>query len=88
MAQNSKVVPDTEENASRCRCPECPVYNECLKDNEELLFCSRGNTECKIQKRGCLCLHCPNEIEYKLNSFFYCQKGAATEKNVSTETLK
>lgn len=33
MTENSKIVPDTEENDYRC-CPKCPVYNECLKDNE------------------------------------------------------
>lgn len=81
-------MPDTDENAERCRCPECPVYNDCMDNNNERLFCSRGNTDCNIEKRGCLCLHCLNEIEYKLNSFFYCQKGAATEKNVASEILK
>lgn len=84
----SKVVPDTEENARRCRCRECPAYNECMKSNGEFFFCSRGSTECKIDKKGCLCLHCPNEIEYRLNTFYYCEKGAATDKNVATETLK
>jgi aldose sugar dehydrogenase len=81
------AVPDTEENAERCRCPECPVYNDCLDKNNERLFCSKGNTECSIEKKGCLCLHCPNEIEYRLNSFFYCEKGFATEKNVATKNL-
>lgn len=83
-----RVVPDTLENAERCRCPQCSVYNDCLDNNNELLFCSRGSTKCNIEKKGCLCLHCPNEIEYRLNSFFYCEKGFATEKNVATESLK
>ena len=84
----SGIVPNTEENAKRCRCPQCPVYNECMENKEELLFCSRGSSGCELQKRGCLCLHCPNEIEYRLNSFFYCQKGRATEKNVASKILK
>ena len=84
---NDRVVPDTEENAARCRCPDCPAYNECMKNNGEFFSCSRGSTECKIDKRGCLCLHCPNEIKYKLNWFYYCEKGAATSKHVATETL-
>lgn len=84
----NQIVPDTEENAGRCRCPACPVYNECLEENNERLFCSRGSTNCYIEKRGCLCPHCPNEVEYRLNSFFYCEKGAATEKNVASETIK
>jgi len=84
----NKVVPNTKENAERCRCPDCPAYNECMKNKGEFFFCSRGGTECEIHKRGCLCLHCPNEIEYRLNTFYYCEKGAATDKNVATETLK
>lgn len=88
MAKNNEIVPDTEENSERCRCPQCPVYNECMDNNNERLFCSRGSTGCSFEKRGCLCLHCPNEIEYRLNSFVYCEKGAATEKNVASETLK
>lgn len=82
-----RVVPHTEENANRCRCPECPVYNECLDKNNEKFFCSKGSTACSIEKKGCLCLHCPNEIQYRLNSFFYCEKGYATEKNVATKSL-
>ena len=84
---NKRVVPDTDKNAERCRCPDCPAYNECMKNNGEFFFCSRGSTECEIDKRGCLCLHCPNEIEYRLNRFYYCEKGAATNKHVATETL-
>lgn len=83
-----RVVPDTEENAEKCLCPDCPAYNECMKNNHESFFCSRGSTECEIDKRGCLCLHCPNEIEYRLNTFYYCEKGAATDRNVATKTLK
>jgi len=88
LAEINLIVPDTKENAERCRCPQCPVYNECMGKNNERLFCSIGSSGCDLQKRGCLCPHCPNEIEYRLNSFFYCEKGAATEKNVASETLK
>ena len=82
-----RVVPDTEKIAQQCRCPNCPAYNECMKNSGEFFFCSRGSTECEIDKRGCLCLHCPNEIKYRLNRFYYCEKGAATSKHVATETL-
>ena len=68
--------------------PPCHVYNECMNNNNERLFCSRGSSVCSFEKRWCLCLHCPNEIEYRLNSFVYCEKGAATEKNVAVKTLK
>jgi aldose sugar dehydrogenase len=81
------IIPDTEENREKCRCPDCPVYNECIKGNGEKFFCSMGKTECAIEKKGCLCLHCPVEIKYRLNSFFYCDKGRATEDNVAKKTL-
>ncbi len=83
----SDIVPNTEENREKCRCPDCPVYNDCLRDKNEKFFCSEGKTGCEIQKKGCLCLHCPNEIEYRLNSFFYCDKGAATDENVAKRSL-
>lgn len=44
MARKSIVVQDTEENAEKCRCPDCPSYNECMEDNNELFFCAMGNT--------------------------------------------
>ena len=88
MNDKPQIVPDTEENVSNCRCLQCPVYIECMDKNNEKFFCSRGSSGCSLEKRGCLCLHCPNEIEYRLNSFVYCEKGAATEKNVANQTLK
>ena len=83
----SSLIPDTEENREKCRCPDCPVYNECIENKNEKFFCSKGKTECLIEKKGCLCLHCPIEIEYRLNSFFYCEKGSATLDNVAKRTL-
>ncbi len=59
---------------------ECPTIQlDAVKGKFKHLFNSEG--------RGSLCLHCPNEIKYRLNSFFYCEKGAATEKNVATKTI-
>ncbi|MFA0834535.1 MAG: DUF2769 domain-containing protein [Methanobacterium formicicum] len=72
-------VPDTEQNALNCLCPVCPVYNECLKTKEELLFCSRGSTKCEFEKWGCKCVRCPVALEYNLVGLFYCEKGAETK---------
>jgi hypothetical protein len=72
-----EIVPDIDKNANRCRCPGCPTHNECMKSNEERLFCSRGKTGCNPEKRGCLCGTCPVEMEYELYDFYYCAKGAA-----------
>lgn len=70
---DEKNVPDTEENASRCLCPTCPTYNECMRDNNEHLYCSRGNTECEFDEIRCLCGECPIWKEYGIKSFYYCK---------------
>ena len=75
--ENGRIVPDNDENANRCLCPGCPTHNECMKNNEEKIFCSRGKTECKPAEKGCLCGTCPVEQEYELNDFYYCINGAA-----------
>ncbi len=77
MAENERIVPDIDKNASRCLCPGCPTHNECMKSNEERIFCSRGKTECNPEKKGCLCGTCPVEKEYGLYDFYYCVEGYA-----------
>jgi Protein of unknown function (DUF2769) len=77
--QDNKIVPDTVENIGKCQCPECPIYNKCMKDNNEHLFCSKGISKCDFNKTGCNCPTCPVWIEYQLISLFYCEKGF--EKN-------
>ena len=72
-----KIVQDTEENAELCLCPGCPTHNECMENNNERLFCSRGKTDCDFEKKGCLCGTCPVERNYGLNDFYYCAEGAA-----------
>ena len=72
----NRILPNTYENIAKCQCPECPIYNKCMKDHDEHLFCSRGITECDLNKTGCNCPNCPIWIEYELISLFYCEKGA------------
>ena len=68
---------DTEKNTSRCLCPGCPTYNDCMRDASQWLFCSRGETECLPHARGCICGECPVWEEYDLASTYYCLEGAA-----------
>lgn len=75
----NQIVPDTEENAQKCLCPECPIYNECMKEEKGLLFCARGISNCDFEKLGCKCLMCPIEIEYRLVGLFYCEKGVISK---------
>lgn len=67
------TVPNTEENAKRCLCPGCPTYNECMRNNNERIYCSRGNTECEFDEIHCLCGECPVWKEYMIKSFYYCK---------------
>ncbi len=74
--QYHKIVPNTTENIEKCKCPECPIYNRCMKENNEHLFCSIGITECNFNKTGCDCPNCQIWAKYQLISLFYCEKGA------------
>ncbi len=77
--QNNRTVPNTDDNIKKCQCPEYPIYNKCMKENDEHLFCSKGISQCDFNKTGCVCPNCRVWIEYQLISLFYCEKGV--EKN-------
>ncbi len=68
---------DTESNASRCLCPGCPTYNDCMRDADQRIFCSRGMTECGPKGRGCICPECPVWADHDLSSTYFCMDGAA-----------
>lgn len=72
-----KIVPYTPENLEKCLCPTCPTLNECMRNRDERLFCSRGKSMCEFERKGCLCGECPIESEYGLTDFYYCYFGAA-----------
>ena len=83
-------VPNTKENMEKCICKNCPTYNSCMKEKNELFFCAAGNSGCKVNQDECLCEDCPNDKEFnltanldlmermilKLNKF-YCENGPA-----------
>ena len=72
-----------EQMQKDCICPICPTYNECAKENNELLFCVLGKSEECIEKEmGCMCPTCPFAQEYgigvKYN--FYCTRNTELEQ--------
>ena len=65
-------VPDTKENMMKCICPECPTYNDCMKQKMGGLFCSKGKATCEFEEMGCICVECPLSGEFNLTSLYYC----------------
>jgi hypothetical protein len=44
---------------------------------EEKLYCARGKSKCKINRKGCLCGECPVASDYQLTSLYFCDIGKA-----------
>jgi hypothetical protein len=70
-------VNDSQENFGKCICGQCPSYDECMKDKSEGLYCARGKSSCKFEKKGCLCGACPVTSEFGLDKLYYCEIGKA-----------
>jgi aldose sugar dehydrogenase len=71
-------VDDTPENAERCACPGCPTYNDCMRSGGQLLFCSRGASDCTPDAVSCKCGGCTVWGRYSLAGYYFCIRGAAT----------
>ncbi len=66
-----KVVND-QANFTKCVCPHCPSYDECMKQKNEALFCARAKSTCDFKRKGCICMSCPVSQEYELTGGYYC----------------
>lgn len=67
----AKVV-DNEENLQVCRkdnCGQCPSFPEAEGDG---LYCARGPSSAKVERKGCSCPDCPIWAKYKLSRTYYC----------------
>ena len=72
-------VPDTKDTVEKCICPNCPSYNDCMKQGMEGLYCARGKTDCDLKRQGCVCPRCPVAKEYQLLGGYYCIIGGWEE---------
>lgn len=70
-------VDDIRDNATRCLCPDCPVYSLCMGRADEKLYCARGATECDTGKGSCICPDCSVYVDYELDKLYFCRTGAA-----------
>jgi len=70
-------VPDNEENARVCVCPNCPTFK--CKNLSNTVFCGRGKARELIKAIGRLCPNCPIFENYSLNQIYYCLHGKSAE---------
>jgi Protein of unknown function (DUF2769) len=64
-----------------CICPTCPTYNECMRADDQRLFCVQGRSPtCTFDKKGCLCPPCPVARALQLKKSYYCIRGSEQEQ--------
>ncbi|KUG07911.1 hypothetical protein ASZ90_016708 [hydrocarbon metagenome] len=67
------------KNRSMCICSGCPTYTSCMKEKNELLFCSTGKSACAVEMKACICPTCPVTNMMGLSHAYYCAKGSEKE---------
>jgi hypothetical protein len=67
-------VADNQENFEICvkeYCGKCPSWPGV---EGEGLYCARGGSAAKIDRKGCDCPDCPIWVECGLSAMYYCAK--------------
>ncbi|MCQ8894798.1 MAG: DUF2769 domain-containing protein [Methanolinea sp.] len=60
-----------------CACSQCPSYNECARETDELLYCILGmSNSCIREDRHCTCPSCSLYREFGLSGKDFCMKGS------------
>ena len=81
MVQDSEEklmkIKNTLENRNKCHCKVCPSYP--YKCGGEVLYCSKGPSECNIDPEVCICNTCPIFFEYELKGNYFCDKDTVGE---------
>ncbi len=70
-------IKNTPENRDKCHCKVCPSYP--YKCGGEVLYCSKGPSNCDISPQVCICDTCPIYYEYELEGNYYCDKDTVGE---------
>ena len=74
-----------KENKKLCICPNCPTYNECAKEKDELFYCVLGKSQtCIIKETGCICPACPVTETLGLTKDYFCIKGTESQQREVT----
>ncbi len=67
----------SRETRGGCICEPCPSYNECMRANEELMFCVKGKTpDCTFDRKGCHCPECPSRPLKNPAAMYFCARGS------------
>jgi hypothetical protein len=70
-----------EETRAQCICPECPTYNECAKEKNQLYYCGIGESPtCIIKEQGCICPACTVTEKMGYTNQFFCTRGTEKEQ--------
>lgn len=72
-----KKPEDTKENLDRCLCKECGLYlgRVCSnREKEEMLYCAREVSKCKMGQGVCFCPGCEIYKENGLVGAAFCLK--------------
>lgn len=68
-------------NKALCMCPNCPTYNECAKEDNELLYCLLGESgTCIIKESGCICPACPVTEKMGFTDEYFCIRGTESKQ--------
>ena len=70
-----------ESKKKLCTCGGCPTYNDCARENKELLYCALGKSPtCITEENGCICPGCPLTEQMGLKHEFFCTRGSEREQ--------
>lgn len=80
VATGDKKQSMLEKMKKDCICPDCPSYNKCAGDIQELLYCFLGKSpSCIKDELGCVCPDCPVAADAELVNLYYCTQGSESE---------
>ncbi|UCE16084.1 MAG: DUF2769 domain-containing protein [Candidatus Bathyarchaeota archaeon] len=66
-----------ESKKKLCICGECSTYNDCARENKELLYCALGKSPtCITDENGCICRSCPLIEQMGLEHEYFCTRDS------------
>jgi len=83
MAQMTQedMIKMVESKKKLCICDGCPTYNDCARENKELLYCALGKSQmCVTEESDCICPDCPLTEQMGLRNQFFCTRDSEKEQ--------